>query len=89
MNFYQHSSAKGLKKNAFARSMTENHLAPCTTAAVISGILTRKVMFVELQHLMLWNPQPDASFYLPLIPAIQGNYTHWVIALALLDPPGY
>lgn len=41
-NFYQHFSAKGLKKNAFARSMTENHLAPCTIAAIIPGILTRR-----------------------------------------------
>lgn len=39
--FYQ-CSARGLKKNVFARSMTENHLAPCTAAAIISGILTRR-----------------------------------------------
>lgn len=39
--FYQRS-ARGLKKNVFARSMTENHLAPCTAAAIISGILTRR-----------------------------------------------
>lgn len=45
-------------------------------------------MFAELQHLMLWNPHSDASFYFPLVPAPQGNYPAWVTALALPDPAG-
>lgn len=68
--------------------MAKKHLVPCTTAAVISGILTRRGDVCRVTAFNALKSTVRCIFLFPFNSSPKGNYTPWVIALALLDPGG-